>query len=163
MDARGGRIASGKALEKESMSMEDVQLEQLKMLRSIDATLKQILAARKSAPASGGAAVAPASDLDSQYGDPEVRNDPRDWSGPSMKGRKLSECPADYLDMWAEMKDYFAGKERSENKMTSKGNPAWEFSLKDAARARGWSARIRAGLVEQKPEPESDFGKGGAW
>jgi hypothetical protein len=145
------------------MSMEDVQLEQLKMLRSIDATLKQMQAARKSAPASGGAAVAPASDLDSQYGDPEIRFNPRDWSGDSMKGRKMSACPAEFLDMYAEAKDYFAGKERAENKLTSSGKPAFEYSLKDAARARGWSARIRAGLVEQKPEPESDFGKGGAW
>src|SRR4051812_5509778 len=48
---------------------------------------------------------------DGQHGDPLIKaKDPRDWAGDSMKGRKFSECPPEYLDLLAARYDYFAEK-----------------------------------------------------
>lgn len=141
------------------MSMEDVQLEQLKMLRSIDSTMKQLLElsrARK-APASApakGAAVASDADLDGKYGNPNAGFDPRDWSGPSQKGKPLSDCPPDFLDMLAETLDYFAEKAEKEGTLTANGKPVAPYKRLDASRARGWALRIRSG--KHKPAPESE-------
>lgn len=92
-----------------------------------------------------GGGVASDSDLDGQYGDPEVRRDPSEkyWTGDSYTGRKLSECPADYLDAYAKYKDACAwgnDKDGSEKKKKYA-----EYDRRDAARARGWAARIRGG------------------
>lgn len=76
--------------------------------------------------------------LDGPHGDPKVRQkDPRDWTGDSMKGRRFSECPAEYLDLLADRYDYFAGREPDEKKAG--------YNRLDAQRARGWAARKRAG------------------
>jgi hypothetical protein len=121
----------------------------LDLLRSIDASLKQLLAKNASA-ASSTAGVASDSDLDGQYGDPIVKAaDPRDWTGDSQKGNRYSQCPAQYLDLLADRLDYFAGKAEAEGKLTSAGKPVAPFNRKDAARARGWAKRIRDGF---KPE-----------
>lgn len=116
----------------------------LKTLQSIDATLKAMLAASKANRAATVAqaidpAVASDADLDSQYGDPEVRvSKPiRGYVGESMKGRKFSECPPDYLDALASLFDWAATQESDEK---TKGH-----KLKDAARARGWARRLRSG------------------
>jgi len=77
-------------------------------------------------------------DLDGQYGDPVVRaKDPKDWTGEPMKGRKFSECPAEYLEMLAERFDYFASKEEDAKKQ--------KYNLLDAQRARSWAGRLRSG------------------
>lgn len=120
----------------------------ISLLRSIDGTLKQILNARRSTAAKQ---VADDRDLDGQYGDPEVRLNPRDWTGESMKTRKFSQCPAEFLDMLADALDYFAGKDEAEGKTTNAGKPAAPYRRRDAARARGWAARVRAGKVKQVP------------
>lgn len=93
-------------------------------------------------PVSTGGAhpVADARDLDSQWGDPEVRYDPKRWRGDSYKGRRYSECPADYLLELAGFLDWMAGKdeeEGGEDKLKYAG-----YKRKDAARARGWAARV---------------------
>lgn len=121
----------------------------LAVLRSIDATLKAMLAlaqqrtakARASAPKD----IASDRDLDGKYGDPVVNmKDPRDWTGPKMKGRRFSECPPEYLDLLADRFDYFAQKAEEENEQY-KGKPTAPFRRKDAARARGWAKRMRDG------------------
>jgi hypothetical protein len=112
----------------------DPREETIRLLRSIDGSLKSLLALQ------GGARQTERVDLDGPHGDPEVKaKDPRDWTGEPMKGRKFSECPADYLDMIAERFDYFAGKETDEKKA--------KYNRLDAARARGWAQRIRGGYV----------------
>lgn len=92
-----------------------------------------------------GEPVTSEADLDSAYGNFIIKaKDPRDWSGPSMAGRTLSECPADYLDLLAERYDYFNttldGSKPEDAKKIG-------YNKKDAASARGWAARIRAGYV----------------
>ena len=84
-------------------------------------------------------------DLDSQWGDEEVRVSPRDWTGEPMKGRRMSECPPAFLDMLADTLDYFARKNEASNALTTSGKPKAVYDRKGAARARGWAARMRGG------------------
>lgn len=94
-------------------------------------------------PASG--TIASDADLNGKYGDPEVKaKSPRDWTGDDMKGRRFSECPAEYLEMVADRLDYFASQEEDPKKE--------RYNRLDASRARGWAARIRGGW---KP-PQTD-------
>lgn len=133
----------------------DVEIRDL--LRSIDASLKAIVA--RQAPAGGApataAGVASDADLDGKWGDPVVKaKDPRDWTGAPMQGRKFSECPAEYLDMVADRLDYFTSQNPG---ATEEDQKKIRYQRLDAARARGWAARIRAGKVAPPPE-EPGFG-----
>jgi hypothetical protein len=126
-----------------------MSVEAIAVLRSIDASLKRLVAIaekRQGGSATAGA-VAPDRDLDSKYGNPVVRLSPRDWTGEPCKGLKFSECPADFLDMLAETLEYFAGKSEREGATTTNGKPKADFERKDAARARGWAQRVRSGKV----------------
>jgi hypothetical protein len=89
--------------------------------------------------ASPGGAVASDRDLDSQYGDPEVRFDPKRWTGESWKGAKFSECPPAFLECLAEFFDWSAGKDEASGDpdLVKKAG----YRRKDAARARGWARR----------------------
>jgi hypothetical protein len=117
--------------------------EALTLLRSIDATLKQLLALSRTAKP---VEIAPDSDLDSQYGDPIIKaKDPRDWTGPSMKGRRFSECSSEYLELVAKRLDFFAEQSEKEGKLASNGKPEAPYRRRDAARARGWAKRHRDG------------------
>lgn len=113
--------------------------ESLAYLKSIDASLKSLVSlAQRMVPAEPV-------DLDGPHGDPIVNaSDPRDWLGEPMKGRHFSQCPAAYLDLWAQRLDYFANKAAEAHEVTTSGNPREPYLRKDAARARGWAARIRA-------------------
>ena len=116
----------------------------LEVLIDIADTLKAILAlvkARMPKP------VAPARDLDSKFGDPEVKFMPRDWTGVPYKGSHMSECPAELLDMLAETFDYFADQSEAQNELTGSGKPVAPYRRRDAARARGWAKRKREGWV----------------
>lgn len=99
------------------------------------------------APA-GGAGVegetADDADLDSEYGNPTIKFDPREryWTGPSFVGYHFSETAPDYLDATAKYLDacaFMAAKESDE-----KNQKSARYKRKDAARARGWAARLRA-------------------
>jgi hypothetical protein len=125
-----------------------VSPEVLLVLKSIDNSLKELVAiarARRSGGAAAGPSVASDRELDSTHGDPVVKFDPRDWKGEQCKGLHFSQCPADFLDMLAETFDYFAEKAERTNEQTSAGKPVAPYKRKDAARARGWAARARAG------------------
>lgn len=99
------------------------------------------------------ARVASQSDLDSTYGDPIVKaKDPRDWAGDAMNGKHFSECPAEYLDLLADRYDYFAEREDDAKKA--------KYNRLDAARARGWAARIRDGY---KAPVDDDPAFDGRW
>jgi len=135
----------------------------LDVLLSIDATLKAMLALAQQRTARAAASqprdVASARDLDGKYGDPVVKFMPRDWTGPSFVGSRMSQCPPELLDVLAETFDYFAGKAEVKNELTGKGKPVAEFKRADAARARGWGKRMRDGTihtprVEPVNEPE---------
>lgn len=147
------------------MSMEDVQLEQLKMLRSIDATLKELLAvskARRTAPHAQASAALPSpiatdAELDHEKADEKIKCSPRDWSGADFKGRTMSECPADFLELYAEMMAYFAGKNDERCEKTDRGTPKSVFDRKSERLARGWALRIRSGKHKPAPEAEPEW------
>lgn len=124
--------------------------ESLALLKSIDASLKTLV--RVLAPKGQAGAVADDRDLDGKYGDPELRFMPRDWTGESYKGLRFSQCPPDLLDLVAQTFDYFADK-AEETGETYKDKPVAPYKRKDAARARGWAARIRSGRVQQAAPP----------
>lgn len=117
--------------------------EAIDLLKSIDTSLKHLLALQ----AGSGQSAASDADLDNpKYGDPVIKAaDPRDWTGASQKGNRFSQCPPEYLDLLADRLDYFAEKAEKEGKLTSSGKPVAPFNRKDAARARGWAARLRNG------------------
>lgn len=128
----------------------------LNVLQSIDASLKALVArsneiARLGAASPAGEpsqAMAAEADLDSKYGDPEVKaKDPREWTGDTQKGKRFSQCPAPYLDLVADRLDYFAGKETDATKA--------RYNRLDASRARGWAARLRNGWKPAE-EPSTD-------
>ena len=89
-------------------------------------------------------------DLNGKYGDPEVRFDPRDWQGDTMKGYKFSQCPVAFLDLMAEALDDFADRETDPKKQS--------YKRADAARARGWSKRAGGQQAEQPPAEGDDLG-----
>ena len=127
----------------------------LNKLTSIDESLKRLVSIaelrvnareQQNQHAPANPHYARALDLDGPYGDPLVKaKSPKDWLGDDMTGRHFSECPAEYLDLVADRLEYFAGKETDEKKRG--------YITMDAARARGWSARIRAGYVAPVAEP----------
>jgi hypothetical protein len=132
----------------------------LKTLRSIDATLKAMLEIRRGAATqvpdtrrAGGqgttspGAVASDRDLDSKWGDPVIKAMPKAWKGKSFKGQPMSRCPAELLDGLAEMYDWFANKAEKNHEVSPRGKPIADYKRLDAARARGWAKRIRAGKV----------------
>jgi hypothetical protein len=131
--------------------------ETLAVLKSIDLSLRKlvVIAERKAeervkaAQGKPDSSVASDRDLDGQYGDPEVKmKDPRDWTGEPQQGKRFSECPAEYLDLFADRLDYFAGKNAESDDEADRKKA--RYQKLDAARARGWALRIRAGY---KPAP----------
>lgn len=116
--------------------------EALDVLRSIDASLKELVRiARGRQPKP----VASDRDLDGLHGNPVVKFMPRDWTGPSFKGVRFSECPAPLLEMLAETFDYFAEQAEQKGETTTSGKPVAPYKRADAARARGWAKRIQDG------------------
>lgn len=136
----------------------------LRVLESIDATLKAMLALAQQrtaqARAAGPKAIATDRDLDGQYGDPVLKFMPRDWSGQSFKEAHFSECPPELLDMVSETLEWAAGQSESKGELTAKGKPVAGYKRQDAARARGWAKRMRDGT--HRPSAVND-GSGGDW
>lgn len=129
----------------------------------------------------GGASVASDYDLDSDYGNPVIKKDPRDWPGPSFAGCRMSECSPDYLDRIASLYDWMANKDdergaKGEAYTNKKGETKpvdGGLRRKDASRARGWAARARNGQAAPAPAqrstlantgpapaPQDDYGSG---
>lgn len=131
--------------------------ESVTLLREISASLKELVAiskARRAAPSAAkqGASVATDRELDDpKFGDPEVKFMPRDWTGPSFKGRRFSDCPPDLLDMLADTFDYFAGKNETSGELASNGKPKAMYDRINASKAHGWAARIRSGWKPAEP------------
>lgn len=128
------------------------------------AELEKVISAMRAVFVGGPTAAEGASerDLDGQYGDPEVRMIPHDWTGTGVsKGMRLSRCPADFLDLYAGTMDYFAKKNDEKGEKDNKGNPKSRWDRKAAGLARGWARRIRAGWAPPPPAPAPTFGGGG--
>lgn len=121
--------------------------------------LEQLAAAIKSAPAptqpaqqaQGPGGVASDYEMSGEYGNPVVKKDPPRWAGSSYAGRRMNECPADYLESLAGFFDW-QGTKRLESSGTytnNKGETVHErdtakYAFKDARLARGWAARAKA-------------------
>jgi hypothetical protein len=84
-------------------------------------------------------------DLDGKYGDPDIRRDPPRWSGESYAGKRYSESSPEFLECIAGFLDWAAGQAESKNELTGGGQPRAPFLRRDAARARGWRARLLGG------------------
>jgi hypothetical protein len=145
--------------------------EVLSVLKSIDLSLRTlvVIATRKAeervkaAQSQAGPAIATDADLDGKYGDPELKFSPRDWTGLPCKGLKFSECPAELLDMVAETFDYFATQAEQKNELTTSGKPVAQYKRMDAARARGWAQRARAGKTTPAAEKHPSGWAGEGW
>ncbi|HEU4731727.1 MAG TPA: hypothetical protein VFT22_27715 [Kofleriaceae bacterium] len=134
--------------------MSDFETRAIALLTSIDASMKQLVQAANRRAAANGPAIASDRDLDGQHGNEKIRFEPRGWQGEPMKGRTMSECPADFLDLLAEAYDYFARKNDEKQIKDDKGRPKSTYDKRSASRARGWAARMRAGW---KPSPPPDM------
>lgn len=125
--------------------------ERIKALEARVAKLEGIITATATALGGGGASggkVAPDRELDDpQYGDELVKRDPPRWRAESFAGRRMSQCPPDYLDALAEFQDWCAEREAAD---PAKAKYA-RYSTSRAAKARGWAARLRAGWKPKSP------------
>ncbi len=126
------------------------------LLRSIDATLKELLALSKSkraatpAPVGAWPPVATDADLDGPHGDPIVKFLPRDWTGDEYRQQPFSATTPEFLDALAKAYDYFYQKKLAEN------DPKAKWEALSAARARGWAQRLRNGLTRPAMMTESE-------
>ena len=100
------------------------------------------------ASSSTGGGVASDRDLDSEWGDPVVKKDPKRWidgGGDSYASCRMSQCPSDYLNALANLYDWQADKDEESNAsyVNNAGKTVFTapFKRKDAARARGWAKR----------------------
>lgn len=115
--------------------------------------------APRAATGGGDGAIADDSDLDGEWGNPTIKYDPREryWSGPSFVGYHYSETAPDYLDAMAKYLEavaYMSAKDADE-----KSQKRAKYSAKDAARARGWAARLRVrGEPNAMPAPAQGGG-----
>ncbi len=111
-------------------------------------------------PPAGG--VAPDSELDSQYGDPVVERDPKLWTdkgGAAIAPCPMSGGPADWLDAVASFYDWQADRDVASgktyiDKKTGEEKPSGGIQRKNAARARGWAVRVRAGKTKLRVKTE---------
>jgi hypothetical protein len=122
-------------------------------LARVDAKLDRLLAhlgviRSEALPVSN---VAPLSDIQGQYGDIEIKKDPKRWTGQPLAPIRASQCPPDYLDIVAAFLEWKAGK----NDAAGKEKYA-EYDRRDAARCRRWAIEMREGRVKQAPVRERD-------
>ena len=107
------------------------------MLARIESKLDKVLAGQLSG---GSLPVADDRDLDSQYGDPDIKFTPkRGYNGPDFKGQRMSQATPEFLDVYAEALQY-----SSEHPKSGREKYA-TYDARNAARARGWSKRLRSG------------------
>ena len=144
---------------------EAILIQILTVLRSIDSKLAvapgRPVATPPAPVAPPGPLVAPDADLDSEWGNPEIRKDPPRWHGQSYAGRRYSQTEPAYLDCLAGFLRWKAGKD--DEMATSAAAPEERtkyakyagYARKDAARAQGWAERLRRNL-RTGAAPEGD-------
>ena len=133
------------------MNDEDFQIEVMVRLERIENALTTRTTAPKSAPYPVSP-VADAAELDSKFGDVEIRKDPPRWKGESFAGKRYSQCPIEYLETMASFLDWKAAKDSE--KGTADGDKYANYARKDAARCRGWIARKESGWTPPAPSSE---------
>jgi len=108
-------------------------------------------------PTTSAGEVASDYDLDGRFGDEDIRKDPtaKYWQGESFVGTKMSQTTPEFLDAYAKYKDacaYMNEKKGDPEKAKYIG-----YDRKSAARARGWSKRLRDGYKKVSTVPQSEF------
>jgi len=119
-------------------------------------TIEEKVAALETRIAKLEASAPVVADIDGPYGDPDIRKDPspKHWSGASHAGKKMSQCPADYLNAFAKWKDacvYMKTKELdklTEPQAIADTTKYAGYDRKDAARARAWAAKEQASMSD---------------
>ena len=94
-------------------------------------------------------------DLDGPRGNPTIRFTPKRFRGPGYVGKRYSEASPEFLDVLAEALQYSADHPKEDD---SDGKKAG-WNKTDAARARAWARRIRAGVVPPPPEARALAGE----
>ncbi len=126
----------------------------IKLLTDIRDELRLIRAGKKAA------VIADDAELDSEYGDEQIKFEPKNWTGDVMTGKKMSQTSADFLDRLASSFDYFEQKNKASGEKANNGTPKHVYDARSAARARGWAQRLRAGwqppISEAINEPAAD-------
>jgi hypothetical protein len=134
----------------------------LTTLESIDRSLDALVGlARKAAGVTvsdGGPVHAGDTELDLPDADEPIKFRPRDWTGPDLKGQKMSQCPPEFLDLLAQAFDYFAKKNDEQGAVDAKNRPKSFYDKRSAARARGWAARLRATTGKEPPVRPDEIG-----
>lgn len=90
-------------------------------------------------PRGSSGPVASDEELDGLQGNPIVKFVPKRWGGEDFRGRHYADCTPEFLDVLASALQWSA-----DNPQEGKGRFV-DWNRKDAARARGWAARLRRG------------------
>ncbi len=131
--------------------------EQAQRIAELERIVRAIGAVFGGSAAAASSGVATDRELDCQYGDAQVKIIPRDWTaGGVVKGQKMSLCPPDFLDVFAETMDFFAERNDANGEKDAKGRPKSHWDRQNAKLARGWARRIRGGW--QPPAQPKGFG-----
>lgn len=115
--------------------------------QKLDRLLVHLGADRAAGDGRGSGAVATPAQIQGDKGDFEVKLDPQDWSGPSCKGLFVSQCPPEFLDVYADVLDHFADNPRPGKEKFAK------YDRLNAARCRRWAIEIREG--RHKPQAQA--------
>lgn len=125
----------------------------------IDEVLMMVRAMRSSAPpraTAGAVQVADDADLDSQYGDEQIRKmpSPKYWNGADYTNENMSSLPSDFLRAYAKYKSacaYMTRKNGDPEKLKYA-----DYDDKSARRALGWAARNEGKALEGVVEDPND-------
>jgi hypothetical protein len=85
------------------------------------------------------------------HGDPVIKFEPKGWRGQPHRGRKMSASDPDFLDLLADALAYSAAHPKDGKE---KFVP---YNLRDAARARSWARRLRAGWAPAERDAVGEF------
>ena len=88
-------------------------------------------------------------DLDKPRGNIKVGFDPRNWRGPSHKGKRASDCSPEFLEAYAEALLWMSEHPKPDADPKKAG-----FNRTDSARARSWARRLRQAKAAPAPIAE---------
>lgn len=139
------------------MTTTDIHIALQALAARVEALEARLAATTPVAPAAASATVSVADDhdLDSPYGDPEVRRDPPRWKGEAMAGKRYSQTSPAFLECIAGFLEWAASQADAKGEMTTGGKPRAPYLRRDAARARGWRLRLIADEAQQAPRVET--------
>ncbi len=128
--------------------LDAIAAQNTQILRGLALLVRHLGASPQSHAAPSAPRAVTDADLDGQYGDPEVKKNPPRWKGESFVGETLSRCSPDFLDCFADFKEYCSVNDRAAADSLDGDEKAKKlkyagYAEKDAALARGWAIRLR--------------------